>query len=365
MSSQTSSASPGIAAWLQDKSGTPLYRAIFWVLFLVTAIVVFGMFRGFPQPARATLLDMIDGTAHRPFVTRALVPSLVKRGGELVPDEFRKSLGDRVYAAPTWVHRTLFKRRAGSGRFDPWPPERVADIFIAFGIAFAFLVGYALVLRRFFVRVYEAPAWAGDAFCLIGLAAIPPFLGYSSYIYDFPTLFFTTLGLLLLFRRRWLAFAFLFPIACLNKETAIVLTLAFAVNYYSARSGMSRRGFAALLGYQIVAFVAIRQLLLYRFRDNHGALLEQHLQHNLMLPAYDLSTLAALLLVIALIFGHWSTKSRFLKRSLIIVLPLVGAASVFGWADELRGYYEVLPVALLLMAPTASAWLGGEIALRD
>jgi hypothetical protein len=50
---------------------------------------------------------------------------------------------------------------------------------------------------------------------------------------------------------------------------------------------------------------------------------------------------------------RWREKNRFLKAGLgLTLVPLVGASFVFGFADELRGYYECFPFLYLLMLPS-------------
>lgn len=57
----------------------------------------------------------------------------------------------------------------------------------------------------------------------------------------------------------------------------------------------------------------------------------------------------------------------FLRRALFVVLgPLVLLGFVFGYVDEIRGYYEAYAIALLIAVPGVLTLLGaGEAKPRE
>jgi hypothetical protein len=102
----------------------------------------------------------------------------------------------------------------------------------------------------------------------------------------------------------------------------------------------------------------------YLFRDNPGALVEFHLaDHNLRLPLIlpgSTAYFAGVLISAAwLARKNWTAKPLFLRRGLLITfIPLLVGSLLFGFVDELRGYYEAYPFVFLLSVPTMCAVLG-------
>jgi len=107
----------------------------------------------------------------------------------------------------------------------------------------------------------------------------------------------------------------------------------------------------------------VKVALSFAFRDNPGAFVEFHLiDHNLaVLKSYSLSTSMFWLGVGLLVFFRWSEKPEFLRRGIWIPVVLLVFALFLGYIDELRGYYEALPVLLLLVAQNVAAVIGVEL----
>ena len=89
------------------------------------------------------------------------------------------------------------------------------------------------------------------------------------------------------------------------------------------------------------------------FSGNPGATVEHHLkEHNLdyaLFHPVSFATAAAALAMAALIGHRWADKPRFLRVALLILPAELGFTLFFGYIDELRDYYEALPVVLLLL----------------
>jgi hypothetical protein len=161
-------------------------------------------------------------------------------------------------------------------------------------------------------------------------------------------------------RNRWRAFLILYTVACFNKETTILLTMVFTLHFFGRGSRMSWKHYFQLLGLQLGIFFLIRLLITWIFRNNPGAPLEFHLlDHNvaLLLRPYGYTPLAVILCVTLLVFYRWTEKPPFLRNGLSILIPLAGMTLLFGYLDELRDFYEVYPVLLLLAAHTVASIL--------
>ncbi|MCK4235615.1 MAG: hypothetical protein KAX38_00755, partial [Candidatus Krumholzibacteria bacterium] len=88
------------------------------------------------------------------------------------------------------------------------------------------------------------------------------------------------------------------------------------------------------------------------YRNNPGSFLEYHLfDHNIgLLKSYPVSTLFVWTAISILVIYKWKEKPLFLKRALIIIIPIFIMCLFFGIIDELRVYYEVYPIVVLLIA---------------
>jgi hypothetical protein len=143
-----------------------------------------------------------------------------------------------------------------------------------------------------------------------------------------------------------------FIVGCLNKETAILLPLLCAVNY---RQRMDKSSLNKLILLQVLIFLLIKSTLTLVFIHNPGAVVEFHLfDHNLqLLGLYQAKTIALWMgiavVVMALLFHHWSDKPQLLRDGVWICIPLVCCILLFGFVDELRDYYEIYPIIFLLV----------------
>jgi hypothetical protein len=86
--------------------------------------------------------------------------------------------------------------------------------------------------------------------------------------------------------------------------------------------------------------------------DNPGGFVEFHLidRNYLLFNGYSLVTFVVLLIIVLSIFSRWNEKPKFLKDSLWIGVPLLILTLLFGFFDELRDYYEVLSIIILLIS---------------
>jgi hypothetical protein len=58
---------------------------------------------------------------------------------------------------------------------------------------------------------------------------------------------------------------------------------------------------------------------------------------------------------------HWKEQPLFLRQGLTMLIPLVGLGLMWGYLDELRGYYEVYPIIVALMTKPVAFFLGFEM----
>jgi len=328
-----------------------------WRLFYVCAVTVLSLVvlawflwrPGIEGYGYATVPDLVYGRAWKPYVYRVLLPGTVRLLAAALPDQTRARVSAWLAEQPALGIRALM-----SG----WDQAHLLEYLIAVVLMYLCLCGFLWSLRELLTALYRVAERVRDVFTLVVLAGLPLFFRYHNYPYDFPTLFLFTLGLSLLLRQSWRWFFPVYVLACLNKETTILLTLVFAL-HFRREQRMSREQFSNLLTAQVVIFVVVKLGLAAVFRDNPGSFVAlQGTRHNLdLLGALSLPAVFGWCGVALLLFYRWSEKPLFLRRALWIVVPLVGLTFFLGYLDELRDYYEAYPVvALLLLHSVSRLW---------
>jgi hypothetical protein len=307
----------------------------------------------FGRDPQALFEGMIEGTAYKPHVTRALIPLAVRAISHVLPT-----------TAPDALKRPL--RMVGLAPVffpDTHPEIRPVHYFV-----WVYLVIASLMLLGEGTRQFLATIYTGDPrLFLVGgaltVAMWPLLASYTSYVYDpfVPTLVLWTF--LAGIRGRWVAYYPLLVLAALNKETAVLIPLAVS---YAVSEGRSWRGIArrTLADLAIVAAV-LGVLGAVVFRGNPGTIVEFHLlDHNLSraVTYLFLPQLALLLvLVVGLCLPDWRRKPRAAKALALVAAPLVASALFVGYIDELRQYSESLPGFVALAFPTLLSVIGVNV----
>lgn len=290
---------------------------------------------------RATFPGMIRGTAAKPFVNRTLLPSLVRLAAAAIPAESKQKLDQAIaHFAPERVRR------------QKWYPEYNVECCLALALIYLSLLGFMMVFRNLLKALYLTPGWVADMLPVIAILILPIFFHAGThYVYDFPALFFFTLLLLLLLRKNWTYFYPSFILAILNKETMILISLIFAIHFFSR---MSKSHFYFHLLTQCGIFLLLKSILFMIYKNNPGVLFEFHLKENIyyFYALYNYGYVAAMIVLMLLIFYKYSEKHIFLRNSIIIMIPLLVLHLFFGLLPEIRVYYEIYPVLLLLICHT-------------
>ena len=327
-----------------------LYRALYVIITVILSVMVFSLFiaKGISGFSPAMFADMVYGKASKPYVYRTLLPTTVRLLSKAIPQAQKASLDqflDENHVVQSISNRLLFTKIQQDKRY-------LTEYAIALLLMFLTLLGFFWSLRYLFRSMYRAPVIYADIVSLAALIALPYCFKYYSHLYDFPTLFLFTLGLGLMCNKKWGIYMIVFILGCLNKETAILLTLLCAVHY---RQRMDKTEFKKLLLLQVFIFLFIKSTLTAIFIHNPGAVVEFHLfDHNLQLfKLYPAKTIALWMgiaaVVMTLLFHHWSDKPQFLRDGIWICIPLVCCILLCGFLDELRDYYEIYPIIFLIV----------------
>jgi hypothetical protein len=223
------------------------------------------------------------------------------------------------------------------------------------------------VLRRLTETVYDLPRPVVNLAPIVALILLPLFFRYYSYPYDPATLFLFSAAILFMLQRRFFWVVFTVALASANKETSILLIPLYALHEWTRERRMPFARAAAV----VLAWGVVRAVLMWIYRDNPGTLVENHFtEHTVWLLATFPVAMRYTLVVVALfaipVAHRWRDKPVFLRRGLAVtLLPLVIAGALFGFLDELRGYYEAFPFLYLLALPAVMRWFGSECRARE
>ena len=302
-------------------------------LFIYAVICAFVLLVGIIRPGitgykRAMLEDMIYGKAHRPFVTRCLVPMIIRGTTAVTPKTVR------TFTMETFARSKIINRLG-------WPPAYATEFVSALVIMYVSLIAFLIALRRLLLNFTDQTT-ALAATCLTGLS-LPITFCYQIYLYDFTQLALFTAALLFLLHKQWSFFYPVFILGCLNKETTILLPIILA--FWSGKNAL-RPPCRRHIIFQLVIWLTIYLILQFHFQNNPGGSTEWHLARNAVFPLSPSAKLR--LLVLAAVTGLSILNIRrspgFLKAGFWVTLPILIIATLFfGYIDELRDYYEALP----------------------
>ena len=308
-------------------------------------VITFIVEPGINSYERALFEDMIYGKAHKPFVYRQLIPLLVRGTVAILPEGTDHALNSLVEAVP-----------GVQAKFDDsgLEIELYAEYFSCCFFLWAALVAFGLSLGYLLRAFYRTSIAVNRSTVIVSMSIIPAFYDKANYIYDFPTLALFTLGLAFLAQRKLVWFLLIFMVGCVNKETIVLLTL-ICVLVCAQHLQLSKQRYYLWFALQIGIFAIIKTALHFIFKDNPGGMTEFHLmEYNLgIFGQIPLETVIAFGVVALLIFHDWQEKPLFLRKALWIGVPLFVLVLFFGYLDEQRDFYELYPVVIGLIFPTA------------
>ena len=231
--------------------------------------------------------------------------------------------------------------------------SRLAHITVDQGVVTVILmcaVAFAYSLKFLYHSFH--PEQRAERFVLTGVCVLFLLIAYPKHTYDVPTAFFFTLAFALFERRKLKAYVWLFPWICLNRETAFLLPLLFAVHFFHR---LDRRSFWFYLCYQVGMFVAIRLALILIFADAPGSNFYFRPLENFEMYKTALVTTNFLLLlgiaVLALVRVKWSSAPALARTAFLIFGPMLVILYVFlGVSFEIRVFVELLPAILIISA---------------
>lgn len=306
----------------------------------------------------AKFVDMVYGRAHKPFVYRVLLPTIVREVREAVPDPLNYDAHGKIYAR--------FPALYGGMLYLGWELEYLTEYATAVALMYAALLGFLIALMRLTRALYSAPESVEFGVGIAAVWILPVFFVQGThYVYDLPQLFIFTSLLLALARRRWGLFYALFLVGLLNKETTVLATVICAIYLWDR---MPRARVVGHLVAQSAMFVAYKSLLWWVFRSNPGGVVENHFWINVyngLLRPHDLNSVVTVAALAGLVAYGYPHKPTLLRRALVIAVPMGLLYAVFGTYGEIRVFYELFPIVLLLSLPTLARIVDVDICTRS
>jgi hypothetical protein len=341
-----------------------MYRRSGWIEFLlwiacfVLCVVLFVIFLQVSHVNRnsgAGFKEMLSGEASRPFVYRTLVPTMVGLISDVFPENIHIDLDARLYQKPLI--------RTGLNLFNVSSESIALESVIAWGIMLVSLMGFAVSLQRLVKTVYLVSQSVSLVVTLVALAALPIFFMFG-YIYDFTTLFLFTICFWLLAENKWGAYLLFYSVACINKETSILLLVVFVFHALRTDKLKTRQQYLLVFS-QIVIYLSVRMFLTHRFSSNSGGPVQLNLFLNIQYlqehPLAAVLTALSLFVLLVMMFSNAQEKPACLISASVLFPILLGTMLPFGYPNEIRVFYEVYPVLIGLCAHTILTWLNIKI----
>ncbi len=332
------------------------YKLLYISLLIFSTTFVFCMAvtnPGIQWFYRSTVPNMVNGTAYKPYVYRVLIPFIANQINSSIPEQTRNTIA--LVTENNTVLKPIFSDRK-------WAIGYASEYYVVLLLMYASLWGFVFSFKYLFRGLFKTSERFLDAVSVLTILCLSCLYWPYTYIYDFTTLFLFTLGLATMIRCAWRSYLLIFVLACLNKETTILLTCIFAIHFFKHHK-LNLSTYIYLLFIQIAMFVSIKIFIDMLFIHNPGGLVEFWLPRNinLLLRPYPIILYLQWFALGFFVIYKWSEKPLFLKQGLLILIPLLGTAVFWGWIIELRAYYEAYPIVMLLLAHSVASILGLSI----
>jgi hypothetical protein len=303
-----------------------------WIFHVYLTIAPIGYY----QPANFS--NILEGTAERPFIYRALIPLIAKTFSWLVPD---KIVIWAVKIPPPL--KAAFERLSG----EVHSKEAIVAIFAMF---------FSLVAFGFVERTFTASLGLNKktqfVLPLFAQLMLLPLSYHFGYYYDLPQVLLVASSLLFLYRQNWPVYSLLFAITTLNKETTITLVIVYGIYYFSR---LPRRKFLGLLLSQLLLYTLIRVPLIFLYRNNPGASIPSKLGIQLYIytefPIILFITFLFFSIIFLYVFKRWKQVDEFLRASLAIFAVIFILFFLSGIPMEFRVFLDALPVLAIWVYP--------------
>jgi hypothetical protein len=243
-------------------------------------------------------------------------------------------------------------------RLGSFPSDSPAKAFKVLEAASTFLT---IAAFRYYVSSFFADRLTNALMALSLLYVLPfhlllPRINPFYYPADTASIFFFSLALALMQRRKWLMYYAVFVFATLNRETSVFLTVTYAL---IALGREKTSGVFLHCAAQFLIWVGIKSALFAAFAGNpgpdgfewrHMGTSVTHLSTNLSFLAtpgnYPFLLSAFGFTWVPVLFNYRSIGVAFVRRSVLVVFPFFAGMLLVGNIYEIRIFGELIPIVL-------------------
>ena len=302
---------------------------------------------------RSTFVRMVEGTAWKPFVYRVFMPGLINTVDDITPQFIKTSVSSSINDLKFSPYY------AGIKKYIVWL-DRVFSVekenykrFIAVTTLYAFLLGYMAMLYMLGKEIHPEDRSLAMFAPIFGIFVFTSFgQGYTLYLYDIPTLFFSSALFYCIFKNHHRTYMLLFFCACLNKETTLFTFIFFTLWNYKR---LDRKSFVILWALQVFMLLSIKTIITLTYINNVGSFLEDNyleVMRGDILAKAEIRKFVVIAMLFFLATYQWQQKHIFLKTSLWLVPLLYVAYILHGFPNEYRVFFDINAPLVLLATHT-------------
>lgn len=310
---------------------------LIFIVFAISAAAFEGFFVKWTfrdadlTPERFSFEAMYEGTAHRPFVHRQLMISVSKGIVEILPQETKEILINKIKHDNFLAKK--FKEVDLQDRF-------LLEYYVVYFLSFLSLFASVFVWRRICIDL-TGDSIAGTLAPLAFTIIFPYLETFGGYFYDFSELLFFSLATYFALNGYYLALIFITPLAEYNKESFLFLLL---VLFPLLRRKQTTKITIMTLGVSILLALLTYLPIISRFADNAGGMVESHLMSNVIV-----SVIFAYFLVLYLLCEKIyliNVVASYIVFAILFVLPFILRGSeypfLFSVFDTFGHTYSVI-----------------------
>jgi hypothetical protein len=307
---------------------------------------------------RTQFEQMVNGTAWKPFVYRILIPKATQAITKATPEAWQNDINQNLQDLK-FDQRLDSIRKAMPKLANAYPmsqqlyPRAVATLLI-----YACLWGYIWAMYRLAGSLFPGERAVQLFAPIFGMLLIPSFSWQFLYVYDIPVLFLSTACYYCMAERKIRAYLVFFTLACLNKESAIIILIFFTLWFYHR---LPARHFVTLWAAQCLVYAIIKVGLTFTYYYNAGWFLENNIAQVLGRDLFSRSGYTRILTISIICFlltFRWPEKPLFLKYVFVLLPCMYVAYVLFGYPGEYRVFFDILPLMALLGTHTLIAGTG-------
>ena len=336
------------------------YLLIFSLYLITSSITTHLYLEKFGKDISISTSQIMKFEAARPFAYRILTPSLLNWIDSHTPHNIKNKITQKSNGSPRDIR--AIKQYS-------WHDSNVFLFILSYLFIATSLVLLQILWRHLLKRTIKLGKPSYDLAPALAILLLPMTFVKGAYIYDFPELIFATFCLIFFLEKKWIAYYITFSIACINKETSVLLGAWFLplLLQKEFKSFAKHTAIHCILGLPIL--FSIR----YHLSDLPGEAAQFNFYRNIEfwtskypwirfehLYAFNLPTprtfnIINIILIVFPLSIYWRKLNAEMKRTFVAstasIFPLF---LLFGLEDEVRVFMIALPSFFVLYTQALS-----------